>query len=503
MAISDAVLQSTVASVVGIKTAFQDLRAGNIIFKPQMIALVGQGSSAATYSTDKLQVTSSNQVGETYGFGSPLHKAAQQLFPTNGDGVGTIPVTAYALEDDVSGVVATGDIIPSGAQTEVASYQIKVNNTLSKAFTIAISATVADIVTSMALAVNSVLDMPVIATDATPGTSTQLDITSKWKGISANDIFIEVVESASAGTIFTVTQPAGGLINPTVDAALALIGNVWESLLVNCLDSADTIAFDAYSDFGEGRWGALEHKPLVVITGNNIVDPTTASAVSEARKATDRTNSFAVAPGSKNLPCEIAARLVARIAPTADSHPSRGYQSQNLSGITPGLDTEQWDHTQRDLAVKRGCSTIEVIDGQIEVSDVVTFWHPDSEPVPAYRYVVTIIKLQNTIFNTFLIFNTDSWKGAPLIPDDQATAESYAKKPRMAKAAIASMVDSLALYAIVSDPETIKAGILAQINDMNPNRLDVSWTAIISGNANIISIDTNFGFYFGETVVVA
>ena len=65
------------------------------------------------------------------------------------------------------------------------------------------------------------------------------------------------------------------------------------------------------------------------------------------------------------------------------------------------------------------------------------------------------------------------------------------------------MVDSLALNAIISDPETAKASIVATINSQNPKRLDVELTVQLSGNTNIISVDLNFGFFFGTLPVVA
>ena len=98
MAISTAIDASAVARVVGIKTEFVDLRAGAAILLPQRIALVGQGSTAATFATTKRRVTSSTEVGQLYGFGSPVHLAALQLLPLNGDGVGSIPVTVYPFD---------------------------------------------------------------------------------------------------------------------------------------------------------------------------------------------------------------------------------------------------------------------------------------------------------------------------------------------------------------------------------------------------------------------
>jgi hypothetical protein len=90
-----------------------------------------------------------------------------------------------------------------------------------------------------------------------------------------------------------------------------------------------------------------------------------------------------------------------------------------------------------------------------------------------------------------------------LIPDDQPTVNRAAKKPKSAVAAVSAMLDSLGLNAIISDPETAKENTIAAINDQNPKRLDVSTTVQLSGNTNIISVDLNFGFFFGTAPVVA
>jgi len=102
-----------------------------------------------------------------------------------------------------------------------------------------------------------------------------------------------------------------------------------------------------------------------------------------------------------------------------------------------------------------------------------------------------------------LIFAVAEWDGAPLIPDDQPTVNRTAKKPKMAVAAVASMLDSLGLNAIISDPETAKANTFAEIDSGNPKRLNLVTTVQLSGNTNIISVDLQFGFFFGTATVVA
>jgi len=272
--------------------------------------------------------------------------------------------------------------------------------------------------------------------------------------------------------------------------------------MLNCLDLADTAALDKFSDFGEGRWGALTRKPLIVFVGTNLVDVTAATAVSDARP-TDRTNGQLIAPGSKDLPFVIAARELARIVVVADNNPPQDYGSQPATGLTPGTDGEQWTFIDRDVAIKKGSSSIQVKDGVVNLSDTVTFYHPTGEPIPAYRYVVDIVKLQNILFNLDLIFATEEWDGAPLIPDDQPTTNRSAKKPKMAVAEVAAMLDSLGLNAIISDPETAKANTFAEIDPGNPKRLNLVTTLQLAGNTNIISVDLEFGFFFGTPQVVA
>lgn len=503
MAISSAVDASAVARVVGVKTNFKDLRGGGVLFLPQRIALIGQGATAATYDTTKYQITSAIEAGKRYGFGSPIHLAARQLLPAYGDGVGAIPVTVYPLADDAAGAAASGEVAFTGSQTETASYRVRVSNVRSEAFTIEAGDTEATIAAAIAEAVNAVLDMPVTAeaiVDATAGTA-KVALIAKWKGESGNDLYVEVTGPSDAGITFAITQPTGGAANPAVGPALDQVGNVWESLALNCLNVDDTVALDAFAAFGEGRWGALVRKPIVVFSGNTKAAVADAIAVSDARKS-DRVNAQLVAPGSRELPFVVAARQLARIARVANGNPAHDYGSQQVTGVTPGTDGQQWTYAQRDQAVKGGSSTAAVKDGVLNIADVVTFYHPEGDPTPAYRYVVDIVKLQQVIFNLDVIFARPEWDGAPLIPDEQPTVNRDAKKPKTARAAVCAMLDSLGLNAIISDPEAAKERTLAGINGQNPKRLDVATTVQLSGNANIISVDLDFGFYFGTAPVV-
>lgn len=495
---SQAVDISAVARVVGIKVDYKDLRGSNVTFLPQRVVIIGQGNSAATYTTSKKQITSASQAGAEYGFGSPIHLAARQLFPINGDGVGTIPVTVYPLAEDGGADPAVGDITPSGSQSVSIQAYLRIGGINSKVFTILTTDNAAAVIAKMITAINAVLEMPVIATDGT----TKVNITSKWAGLSANGITVSIVADSLDMTI-AMTQPVGGLVDPDVTDALALVGNVWETCFINCLDLNNTTALDAYQSWGDGRWGATVKKPATAFfTGDNIANFTSASAVSAARK-TDKINCAIPMPGSDELPLAIAARSVARIARQANNNPPVDYANNGaLTGLLPGDDSGQWDYPTRDAVIKRGTSTTELIDSISELSDVVTFYHPDGDPLPAYRFVVDIVKIQQIVFSMNLIFESNNWRGKALIPDADPTVNPDARKPKDALSALAMMYDGLGLQAIIADPKYAKDNTFANISDSNPKRLDISSTVKLAGNSNIISCDLNFGFYFGQSQIL-
>jgi phage tail sheath gpL-like len=504
---------SAIARVVGITSEFRDLRAGNVQYLPQRIAVVAQGATAsAGYSMAKWTATSANDAGARYGYGSPIHLILRELLPVSGDGIGTIPVDVFPLEDHASGVAADGSVTPSGTATKTATYYARLGGVLSEPFSVASGSVVAaTVIAAMITAINAVPHMPVIASDGT----TELTLTSKWEGESALDITIEILDgnlekltSGSAdgnGVIMTIVAMANGATNPTIDDAIALIGNVWETMLINGLNPDDTAALGTLQTWGEGRWGTLVHKPCVAFTGwTGYGTPTVAAAITipDARK-TDYINCQLVAPGSPNLPCVVAARQVARIAKIAQNNPPTDYGMQIASGLVPGDDGDQWTYTERDQALKGGSSTVEVNDSVVYLGDVVTMYHPDGEVPPAYRYVVDIVKIANIAYNLGLIFASTEWAAAPLIPDSQATVNPNARRPMDAKAAVNGLIDNLALQAIISDPDTAKAATVCVIDSQNPKRLNVTMKVALSGNTNIKDIILQWGFYYYPMALAA
>jgi phage tail sheath gpL-like len=488
---------SAVARVLGVDTFFKDLRGGAAVSLPQQIGLLAQGNTASVgYSLLPRRVTSAAEAASVYGFGSPIHLGVLELLPPTGGGVGSIPVWVLPLVDDGAGVAATGTITPTGVAAATANYVVRVAGILSAAFTVTAADSVAVQCATIFAAINAVLSMPLLAANNT----TAVGLTAKWKGATGNELKVEVLDTLGASSaLFTVVNPASGATDPAVTTALAGIGPDWITLLVNSFHGTNVTVLNAIQTKGEARWDKQVRRPFVAICGNDEAVLATATATTAARK-TDRINCQVVSPGSVHLPVQIAAAQVREIAKVADDNPPTDYGSRKVTTLLPGAPALQWDYITRDAAVKAGCSTIEVKNGVVCLSDIVTMYHPDGEIPPAYRYVVDIMKLMTVIFNIDLEFAQAAWDGAPLIPDGQPTVNPNARRPSSAKAALNRIIDGLALEAILSNPEAAKASTTANINATNPKRLDASVTVQLSGNTNIISVDLNFGFFFGGAV---
>jgi phage tail sheath gpL-like len=482
---------NAVAAGFGLSLTYEDRRGTASLFLPQQVAVIGQGNSAVTYTTDPWRVTTLRECGSRYGIGSPVYLAVKMLMPPNGDGVGTIPVTVYPLQDHASGSPSAGTITIAGTATAATSIRFRIGGVLTQAFTVPVGAVNATTVHAAAkAAIEATLDVPTIMTG-----TTSLTATSRWEGVSANGIKIEAIAESLNGVTVTIVQPTGGTNNPDVTVALNQIVTRWETMIVNCLNHDDTVALGAIFTWGEGRWVPQIMKPAIAFVGCNVASSTTAIAVSDARK-TDYVNSQINDPGSPDLPLLIAARAVARIAYVANSNPPTGYTGQKLTQTTPGAESSQWDFTMRNAVKLGGGSTVDLVDGVVQLSDVVTMYHPTGENPPAYAEVVTIVKLQNAIYNYRLPFMAQEWAAAPLIPDGQVTRNPNARTPSAAKGEADAVTERLALDAILSDPKTIKKGTTARI--AGPNRVDVVVPLYVSGNTFQKAIELSFAFYFGS-----
>ena len=488
---------SAVSRVTGVEVSFKNYNIGKSQKLPQRVAIIGVGNDESIYPSEKFEIEGNAiDVGDRYGYGSPLHLAALQFFPSNGKAA-EFPVTCYPLQKANGSTPSEGTIEIIGIAEKNGSGSIKIGGQKAL-FVVPKTSTAEDALKIIKNAINSNLNMPALAGEVENGS---LLITSKWAGASSNRIKIKVTANIP-GLSIAITDMADGAMDPDVTPALQKIGIVWETQILSAFDYADNDRLDLYQEWAEGRKGPEEKKMVLVCHG--VTDTLSVRTLISDERKNDGSNYFIPSINSDELPFVVAAKgMVNDVVTTANRNPAQGYKGR-LLGLHCGDDDQQENSTQRNSSVNKGSSTNIKTGNVAELCDIITFYHPQNEgKFPSYRYVVDAVKLQNIIYNVRLIMEADELKGAPLVPDNTPTSNPAAVSPKVIKGWFINLTDSLADDALISDPEYTKKNIKVWIDDENPKRVNVVFPVKLSGNVEISSTDVYFGFNLGDAAQAA
>lgn len=486
-----AVTASAVSRVTGVGVQYKNFNSGAAAMLPQRLVVIGVGNTGVTYDATKFEATgTAEEIGERYGYGSPLHLVARQLFPMTGKGA-TFPVTFIPLAETAGSTAASGEIGCTGTASAAGSGVVKIGG-ITADFTVANGADSAVVLATVKEAIARVIDMPVTAGTVADG---KLPVTSKAKGTVGNLIKVAVVANIP-GLTFSTKNLTGGASDPDVDEALTKVAEVWETAVLNTFPYNDNSRLEKFMIWGKGRWDDLTKKPVLCYHGCTD-DYRTRTAVTDARP-TDWINALIVSVGSPELPYCIAAKaMVNDILTTADSNPALGYKGL-LEGLESGIDQVQEDYLVRNNSVNKGSST-NIKNGSVaELNDIVTMYHPASEgKFPSRRYVVDLIKLMNVVYNVRLIMEADDKKGAPIVGDNEITSNRAAIQPKTIKSEFVALAYSLTDRAIIRDTEFTVKNIEVAEDKENPKRINVTFPVKVSGNLEVASTDIVYGFYLG------
>ena len=496
--ISTAVPAGAVASVFGNAFEYVNLREG-LAGLPQVIAIFGTFDplKTAVVADVPVRIFTEVEAGEKYGFGFPLHLAARQVLRKSG----IVPVFAFPIDEAGAAVAGDGSILVISAAGATTSGTISLYIGGQRIpVTVAKGTLATDIETALTAAINAAVNVPVTAlVDGI--VPEQSNITSKYKGLIANDISLAInlteaeKDATPGGVSFTITDLSSGAETPAVTTALGNMGDDWYTYIVNTFGSDTTVMAEFATHNEDNRWDTLVNKFYRAFYGSVDV-LATITGITDALPL-DRTNGAITSPGGYMLPLELAALGVGLMAASNQDNPARPYTGLALDGLVAAISASQWTYTQRDAAVKAGCSTTILEDGVIKLEDIVMHYHKTGEEPPAYRWAVDIAKLAEWAYNVNLVFTGDNWRGKILVDDTDIVINPDARRPRDATAEIYKLADASSFAAIITRPDFTKENTASSIDVANPNRLNIVTLIVLSGATRIISLTTRFGFNFG------
>jgi len=501
---SDAVGQERVSRVVGYKITkgnFSEVTPN----LPQRVAVLGEANFAnqGTLDLTPKEITSAQQAGQLYGFGSPIHMMMRILRPVFGGGIGGIPVVVYPQAEAVGAAAKELEITPTGSATANGTHTLVVagRRGLDGTFydiNIVAGDTPAIISGKIEDALNNVLGCPFSATS----TATEATATSKWKGLTAEPLSITVdTNGNSLGITYAVLSTQAGAGTPSISAALAAYGNDWNTITVNSYGTNTNImtALEAFNGIPDpetptGRYTGIIMKPTIAITGSTLEDP---SGITDTR-LDNVTIAIAPAPLSSGMQFEAAANMTLLAARTYQDTPHLDVSSASYSDMpTPASIGDMSDYDFRDSIVKKGCSTVDLVGGRYVIQDFVTTYHPIGELPPQFRYVRNLMLDFNVRFGYYLLELINVVDHA-IVDDNDIVSAQKTVKPKQWKQILGNYFLSLSSRALIVQPSFSSEGLDVTISTTNPDRLETFFPYKRSGYARIASTTAQAGFNFGS-----
>ena len=506
MAVSDAVAFDRISRIVGYKLVkgVDDQDTPNL---PQSIAILGEANTAnqGSLDTNGKQITSAQEAGELYGFGSPIHQIARILRPSSGVGVGSIPTVVYPQAE--VGVASERNIVISGTATENVTHSVVINGRnnvdgISYDFSVLVGDTNVEIHAKIIDAVNNVLGAPVIAT----ADVNSVDLLTKWAGLTSEELNVIVDNNGNgAGITYVITSTATGTTTPDIQPALDQFGSTWHTLLINPYGAVKIANLEAFKGVPDpttptGRYAGIIFKPFIALFGSIEDDKDNLVAITDvAARKTQVTNALCPAPNSSGWTWEAAANMTSILGPILRDNPHLDVAGKFYPDMPVPTDQnigDMNDYENRDFLVKKGSSTVDLVSGNYQVQDFITTYHPDGELPPQFRYVRNLMIDFNIRFAYFLLEQINVVDHS-IAENDQPVKVPNTIKPKQWIQIINDLADRLAERNIIVEVAFTQDSIIVETSETNPDRLETFFRYKRSPFVRIASTNGEANFAFG------
>ena len=471
---------------------------------PQVIAIFGEANTAnqSGLTTTGVEVTSAVEAADLFGYGSPIHGMMRILRPLSGDGVGGIPTIVYPQISDGSSTMREWTVV--GTATANATHTIIVNGRdnldfKSYSYNVVTGDTATVVAGKIVDALTSVLSAPCVA-ENTAGVVT---FVSKWAGATSAELSISLNYGANAaGLSYSQTDSSDGAGTVDISDALAQFSDNWNTIVVNSYGTAQLAVLEAFNGVPNainptGRYSGLIFKPFCAYFGSTLSAHADLTAITDdADRINQVTNVLCPAPNSLGFTYEAAANMVALASVVFQNSPNLDVNNLSYPDMPTPADGnigDMKDYNNRDLLVKKGCSTVLLKNGAYVVQDLVTTYHPEGEVPLQFNYVRNL-NIDWNVSDDYRTLETIYLKDKTLVADGQIVDVDGCIKPSEWKGIVYDLFDGEARKALINEPEFSKSSLQVAISAINPNRFETSFSYKRTGIARIESTTASAGF---------
>ena len=500
---SDAVGLERISKTVGYKITQGDFSevTPNL---PVRIAILAEANSdnQSGLDTDGWLATSAQAAGARYGYGSPVYNIMRILRPLSGGGIGGIPVIVYPQAEAVGATEKVYEITPTGTATGNGTHTIVVagrNGVDGSTYNVNINTgdTPAVISDKIEDVIASVLGCPFTASSL----AYSVELTSKWAGLTADGLTLSVNTNGNdLGISYVIQSTQSGSGTPSVQAALDQFGNQWITHVINSYgtESSTLELLEAFNGIPDpvnptGRYSGTVLKPFIALTGSTLEDP---SSLTDSRED-EVTVAICPAPLSAGHQMEAAANMCALFARQSQDAPHLDVSGSSYPDMPTPLEIGVMnDYNERDIIVKKGCSTVQLVGQKYQVMDFVTTYHPEGEIIPQFRFCRNLIIDFNVRFGYFLLEETNVVDHVIASDNDIVSASRFIK-PKQWKSILRNYAVDLGNRALIADVPFMQNAITVGLSTSNPDRLETFFRYKRSGYARISATTAEAGFNFG------
>ncbi|AUZ85790.1 phage tail sheath subtilisin-like domain-containing protein, partial [Methylophaga nitratireducenticrescens] len=352
--------------------------------------------------------------------------------------------------------------------------------------------TAAEIATAITAAITAATDQPVTAT-VNGGTPEQIDLTCRWKGETGNDLDLRLSyydESQPESVSLSFTAMSGGTANPDIDDVFIAIGDQWFNWMVMpYTDTANLVALETELD---SRWGPMRQigcRAFSAYKGTHSETGTFGSNRNPVHVTSLGTNNAPEPPylwasvngiqGAKHLAID----------------PARQLRTIPLPGLKPPKLEDRWTDAERNLLLFDGISTYTVDHGGVvRIERQITMYQENELGFAddSYLDINTPETLERIRYEQRAMV-AQKYPRHKLADDDYDVPVGQAiMQPKLAKVEFLALYKEFELKGWVQDYDGYKETFTAQINDDDPDRLDIYDSPKLINNLRVTAVHTEF-----------